>query len=81
MKKRLNRFKRLSSDKRKEQLKAAQARHRAKLKKSGVKEQPFALSEADHENMEKIKESVKEVNSKSAAISYALAETVKKLDD
>ena len=79
MKNKRVRYKRLSTEKRKEQIRQAQARLRAKRKKEGVKEQPFALSEADHENMDEIKKSVKSVKSKSAAISYALAETVKKI--
>jgi hypothetical protein len=79
VKKRMNRFKRLSSDKRKEQLKAAQARLRAKRKKEGVKEQPFALSEDDHKNMDIIKNSIDHIKSKSAAISYALSKVVSDL--
>jgi hypothetical protein len=76
-----NRYATLSSDKRKEQIRQAQSRLRAKRKKEGLKEQPFTLSKADHENMVMIKKVVTGVNSKNAAISYALSETVKNLTD
>ena len=77
MKRKAFRYLKLTSDKRKEQIRQAQARLRAKRKKDGLKAQPFTLSAVDHENMEVIKKSVKGINSKDAAISYALAETVK----
>jgi len=70
---------RVASDKRKEQVRQAQIKLRAKRKKEGLREQPFTLSAADHENMELIKNSVKGIKSKNSAISYALAEAVKEL--
>lgn len=76
-----NRYATLNSDKRKEQIRQAQIRLRAKRKKEGLKPQPFTLSEADHDNMVLIKKVVTGVNSKDAAISYALSETVKNLTD
>ena len=44
----------LATDERKAQLREAQSRYRQKQKAQGRKEQPFVLSEEDHENMAKI---------------------------
>jgi hypothetical protein len=69
----------LTSDIRKAQLREAQKKYREKQKQLGRKPQPFLFSEIDHQNIKLIKQSIEGIHNKEQAISYALAETVKKI--
>jgi hypothetical protein len=71
----------LTSDERKSQLRDAQRTYREKQMTQGRKAQSFVLSKEDHYKMEVIKMIVSEVKSKEQAISYALDQTVKNLEN